>query len=102
MSYRYLLARLIAACAPLVVSFPAAADWPAGAKNQFTDECIASAQSGHSKAQLQAYCECAATKVSSEFSEAELRELGRQASPDPALRQRLIDASSSCEGQLQQ
>ncbi len=102
MSYRHLPARLFAACAPLLVSFPAAADWPAGAKSQFTEECIASAQSSHSQAQLRAYCECAATKVSSEFSEAELRELGRQASPDPALRQRLIDASSSCEAQLQQ
>jgi hypothetical protein len=102
MSHRHLLARLFAACAPLVVSFAVAADWPAGAKTQFTDECIASAQGSHSQAQLRAYCECAATEVSSEFSEAELRELGRQSSPDPALRQRLIDASSSCEAQLQQ
>ena len=102
MSYRPLLAQLLAACVPLLVSFSAAADWPAGAKNQFTEECIASAQGSHSQAQLRAYCECAATQVSSEFSEAELRELGQQASPDPALRQRLIDASSSCEVHLQQ
>nr|WP_298145624.1 hypothetical protein [uncultured Pseudomonas sp.] len=102
MNYRHLLVQSIAACAPLLLSLPAAADWPEGAKNQFTEECIASAQGSHSQAQLRAYCECAATQVSSEFSEAELRELGQQASPDPALRQRLVDASSSCETHLQQ
>lgn len=97
MNYRHLLAL----CVPLVFSLPAAAAWPASAKAQFTKECVASAQSNHSKAQLQAYCECAADKVSGEFSEAELQEMGRQSPPDPALQQRLIDASSSCNAKLE-
>lgn len=99
MSYRHLIALFV----PLAFALPAtAADWPAGAKAQFAKECVASAQSGHDKAQLQAYCECAADKISGEFSEAELQEMGRQTPPDPAMQQRLISASSSCSSKLQQ
>lgn len=97
MNHRHLLAL----CAPLLLSLPATAAWPPDATAQFTKECVASAQSNHSKAQLQAYCECAADKVSGEFSEAELQEMGRQSPPDPVLQQRLIDASSKCNAKLQ-
>ena len=100
MNYRY----LVAVFAPLAFALPAAAaeEWPAGAKAEFARECVASAQTDHSKAQLQAYCECAADKVSSQFSEAELQAMGRQSSPDPAIQQRLLQASSSCTGKLQE
>jgi hypothetical protein len=97
MNYRHLLALF----APLVLALPAsAAEWPASAKAEFARECIASAQSKHSPAQLQAYCDCAATKVSSEFSEAELQAMDQQAAPDPAMQKRLIAASNSCTSKL--
>ncbi len=99
MNYRY----LVAVFAPLAFALPAtAAEWPAGAKAEFARECVASAQSDHSKAQLQAYCECAADKVSTQFSETELQAMGRQSSPDPAMQQRLLQASSSCTAKLQE
>lgn len=99
MNYRH----LIALFAPLAFALPAAADdWPAGAKSAFVKECVANAQSNHSAAQVQAYCECAADKVSKEFSEAEMQEMNRQSPPDPALQQRLVKASSSCNATLQQ
>ncbi|MHA6495023.1 hypothetical protein ACX0MV_17515 [Pseudomonas borbori] len=97
MNYRH----LIAFFAPLAFTLPAAAEWSADATAEFTRECVASAQSDHSEAQLTAYCECAADKISSEFTEAELQAMGRQSPPDSALQQRLVNASSSCDSKLQ-
>lgn len=95
--------RLIALFAPLAFILPAAAaEWPPQAQAAFVKECVANAQSNHSAAQLQAYCECAADKVSKEFSEAEMQEINRQSPPDPALQQRLMEASSVCTATLQQ
>jgi hypothetical protein len=98
MNHRHLIALFL----PLAFALPAtAAEWPAGAKTEFVNECVAGAQSSHSKERLQAFCECAADKVSSEFSEAELEAMRSQTQPDPALQQRLITASSSCNAKLQ-
>ena len=63
---------------------------------------MAGAQSSHSPEQLQAYCECAADAVIEEFSEAEMQAMNRQSPPDPALQQRLVNASSGCRARLQQ
>ena len=99
MNYRHLLALL----APLAVALPAAADdWPPEAEASFVRECVAGAEGSHSTAQLQAYCECAADKVRQEFSAAEMQEMSRQSPPDPALQQRLVNASSGCRARLQQ
>lgn len=96
MNYRHLLALFT----PLILALPAsAAEWPAGAKNEFVRSCVASAQSRDSPAQLRAYCECAATRVSREFSEADMQAINSQ-SPDPALQGRLIEVSSNCTSQL--
>ncbi|TBU87544.1 hypothetical protein [Phytopseudomonas dryadis] len=99
MSYRH----LIALFAPLAFVLPAAAaePWTPQAKATFVQECVKGAQSDHSQAQLTAFCDCAATKVSEEFSEAEMVEMSRQSPPDPALQQRLMTASSSCNEKLQ-
>jgi hypothetical protein len=98
MNYRHLIAFVI----PLAFALPAtAAGWPESAKTEFVNECITGAQASHSKEQLQAFCECAADKVSSEFSTAELEEMRSQSQPNPALQQRLVTASSSCNAKLQ-
>lgn len=97
MTYRHLLAIAL----PLVVAVPAsAAEWSDNAKTEFVQQCIAGAPAGYEEPQLRAYCDCAATKVSQEFSEAELQKISRQSPPDPAMQQRLVNASSSCAGKL--
>ncbi|SDF87202.1 hypothetical protein D16iCDA_10220 [Pseudomonas seleniipraecipitans] len=99
MSYRH----LIALFAPLAFALPAAAaqSWSPEAKAMFVQECVKGAQAGHSEEKLTAFCDCAATKVSQEFSEAEMADMSKQVPPDPALQKRLMTASSSCNTQLQ-
>lgn len=98
MTYRLLLAFAL----PLAVALPlSAAEWSSQARAEFVQQCVAGAPSGYDQGQLKAYCECAAEKVSREFSPAELKEMSRQTPPDSALRQRLITASSSCNDKLQ-
>lgn len=98
MNYRHLIAFFI----PLAFALPAtAAGWPEGAKTEFANECIAGAQASHSKELLQAFCECAAEQVSREVSAAELEAMRSQSQPNPALQQRLVTASSSCNAKLQ-
>lgn len=98
MRYRH----LIALFAPLAFAVPVvAAEWAPDAKATFVRECVNGAQGEHTPAQLQAFCGCAADKVSSEFSEAEMQAMSRQSPPDPALQQRLVSASSSCGTHLQ-
>ena len=97
MTYRHLLALAL----PLTVALPvSAAQWSAQVKNEFVQQCVAGAPAGYEDAQLKAYCDCAADKVSAEFSEAELQEMSRQSPPDPAMQQRLVKASSSCGEKL--
>ncbi|UFQ97436.1 hypothetical protein [Pseudomonas wenzhouensis] len=97
MTYRHLLALAL----PLAVALPvSAAEWSDKAKTEFVQQCIAGAPAGYEEAQLRAYCECAANKVSQAFSEEELQAMSRQTPPDPAMQQRLVNASSSCSGNL--
>lgn len=97
MTYRHLLALAL----PLAVALPvSAAEWSDNAKTEFVQQCIAGAPAGYEEPQLRAYCDCAATKVSQEFSEAELQEISRQSPPDPTMQQRLVNASSSCGEKL--
>lgn len=97
MTYRHLLAFAL----PLAVALPvSAAEWSAQATNEFVQQCVAGAPQGYGEAQLKAYCDCAADKVSAEFSEAELQALTQQSPPDPAMQQRLVTASSSCSDEL--
>lgn len=97
MNHRHLLA-----CAlPLAVALPlSAAEWTAQAKAEFVQHCVNGAPAGYQQPRLQAYCDCAASKVSQEFSEAEVQEISRQSPPDAALQQRLVAATGSCAGKL--
>jgi hypothetical protein len=97
MTYRHPLALAL----PLAVALPvSAAEWSDDAKTEFVQQCIAGAPAGYEEPQLRAYCDCAATSVSKEFSEAELQEMSRQSPPDPTMQQRLVNASSSCGEKL--
>ncbi|WP_339525480.1 hypothetical protein [Pseudomonas sp. EA_35y_Pfl2_R111] len=98
MNYRHLIALFV----PLAFALPsiAAEPWPADAKAEFVKECVAGAPDGHATNNLTAYCECAAEKVSNEFSEADMQAMARQSPPDSAMQQRLIKASASCENHL--
>lgn len=97
MTYRHLLAVAL----PLVVALPvSAAEWSDKAKTEFVQQCIAGAPAGYEEPQLRAYCDCAATRVSQEFTEQELQAMSSQSSPDKAMQQRLVKASSSCSGEL--
>ena len=74
MTYRHLLALAL----PLAVALPvSAAEWSDDAKTEFVQQCIAGAPAVYEEPQLRAYCDCAATNVSKEFSEAELQEISR-------------------------
>jgi hypothetical protein len=97
MTYRHLLAVAL----PLALALPvSAAEWSDKAKSDFVQQCIAGAPAGYEEPQLRAYCDCAATRVSEEFSEQELQAMSRQSPPDAALQQRLVKASSTCSGEL--
>lgn len=99
MTYRHLFAFAL----PLAVALPlSAAEWSAEAKTEFVQQCVAGAPAGYDEAQLKDYCDCAAGKVSAEFSEAELHEMTQQSPPDGAMQQRLVNASASCGEKLKQ
>ena len=93
---------LIALFVPMLVGLPAvAAEWPAGERDHFIQECQTSAQASIAPEKLQRYCSCAADKVSNEFSRAELDELKAQKTPLPQeTHQRLLKVSQSCLSQL--
>ncbi|PAU59712.1 hypothetical protein BZL41_16400 [Pseudomonas sp. PIC25] len=94
---------LLALFASLAVTLPAvAADWPAGGKADFIKECVASSKATHGEDAAKDYCECAADKVSDEFSEAEMEELHSKTGITPQMQQRLVSASSSCLSELNQ
>ena len=95
---RYL--KLITASAALAFALPAAADWTPQARSAFVQQCVSGAQGSHGSDQLQAYCECAADRVSAEFSEKEVQEMGSQGASTPEVRQRLMNASASCNSHL--
>jgi hypothetical protein len=96
---RYL--KLLTAGAALAMALPAlAADWTPQARTAFVQQCVSGAQGSHGKEQLQSYCECAADKVSAEFSEEEIQNMGTQGASDPKVRERLMAASSSCNSNL--
>ncbi|KHL69038.1 MULTISPECIES: hypothetical protein [Pseudomonas] len=73
-----------------------AANWPDAARKQFVDECVRSADANTPPAKARAYCECSAERVSSEFSDAEIRQLQGQANLDDRTRERLGQAASQC------
>ncbi|MFZ6050228.1 hypothetical protein ACFW0H_29420 [Pseudomonas sp. CR3202] len=93
---------LIALFAPLLIGLPVvAAEWPAGERDLFIQECKSSAQANLAADKLQRYCSCAADQVSAEFSGAELEALKTQKTPLPErTHQRLLKVSQSCLSQL--
>ncbi|GIZ12613.1 hypothetical protein [Pseudomonas sp. NCCP-436] len=97
MPYRHLLALAL----PFSIVLSAgAAEWSAQARSEFVQQCVAGAPTGYQEAKLKAYCDCAADKVSAEFSESELQAMTRQSPMDPAMQQRLQKASGSCATKL--
>ncbi|MCY1210929.1 hypothetical protein D9M68_300640 [compost metagenome] len=93
---------LIAVFAFVLTGLPAVAgEWPTGEREHFIQECKTSAQANIPVDKLQRYCSCAADRVSSEFSGAELEALKTQKTPLPdQTNQRLIKVSQSCLSQL--
>ena len=94
--------KLIVLFVPMLIGLPAiAGDWPAGEREQFVDDCVNGAQASVPKDRLQRYCACAADKVGSEFSTAELDAMKAQKTPLPqTVHQRLMRASKNCLSQL--
>lgn len=93
---------LIAFFVSVLIGLPAlAGEWPTGEREHFIQECRTSAQANIPVDKLQRYCNCAADRVSSEFSGAELEVLKTQKTPLPEqIQQRLIKVSQSCLSQL--
>jgi hypothetical protein len=92
-------ASLIALAAPLFVAFSAnAAQWPAGAKEEFTSQCVTSAKANVPAEKAETYCGCAAEKVGMEFSSAEIQAMQDKKGTDvtPEMKERLGKASNSC------
>jgi hypothetical protein len=86
---------------PLMLSAPLmAGEWPAGAKSQFISECQRSATAGTPPAKSEAYCTCAAERVSDEFSDAEIKQLQGENALDADTRERLGQAASACLSHL--
>lgn len=96
-------APLIACFVPLALALSAhAGQWPAGAKEQFTQQCVDGAKANVPASKALAYCDCAAEQVGNEFTTEELASMqGKPASTiSPATRERLGKASTRCLAKL--
>ncbi|WP_044871160.1 hypothetical protein [Pseudomonas sp. LFM046] len=93
---------LIALFVSMLIGLPAiGADWPAGEREKFMQDCQSSGQATVAPDKLQRYCGCAADKISNEFSREELDRLKGQKTPLPEETQaRLVKVSQSCLSQL--
>lgn len=90
---------LSALLAPLALSlsFAAQADWPAGTRDTYMNDCLATASQSVDAKQAKAHCECGADVIEKKFSTEEIKALNdRQTPPSDALRQRLVQAVGSC------
>ncbi|BAN46168.1 hypothetical protein [Metapseudomonas resinovorans] len=85
-----------------VISLPAiAAQWPAGERERFVQDCKSATQAKIEEDNLERYCGCAADKVGNDLSDAELQKLAGQKTPLPeSLQKRLEAVSKSCLSQL--
>lgn len=93
------LYRLLTLAAPIALLLPlsAQAAWPAGARDQYMNECVATASQNVDQAAAQAHCTCGANVIEKKFSTAETQELNSQTAEGGALRARLLkEIDASC------
>jgi hypothetical protein len=93
------LYRLLTLAAPIAMLLPlsAQAAWPSGARDQYMNECIATATQSVDKATAQTHCTCGANVIEKKFSTAETKELNSQTAEGGALRARLLkEIDASC------
>lgn len=89
-----LCAVAIAAALPLA----AHAEWPAGARDTYMSECLATASQNVDKTQAEKHCECGADVIEKNFSADEINALNnRETAPPAALRERLLQSVAVCK-----
>ena len=84
---------------PVVVAMPLAAhaEWPAGSRDTYMDECLATARQNVDSSLAEKHCECGADVIEKNFSSEEITALNdRQTPPPAALRERLVQSVAVC------
>lgn len=84
---------------PAFIAMPllAQAEWPAGTRATYMDECLATARQNVDSEQAEKHCQCGADVIEKNFSSAEIKTLNDRQTPPPAdLRERLIQAVAAC------
>lgn len=90
------LLRLLAIAAALPLA--AQAEWPAGSRDTYMDECLATASQNVDKGQAEKHCECGADVIEKNFTREEILTLNdRQNAPPAALRERLLQSVAVCK-----
>ena len=92
----------LGACLALALPFAAqAAEWPAGAKEEYMTQCqVAAKQQGVNDNTALAHCTCGAKVIQEKFSTAEINQLNDKTTEPPmALRQKLLNEVLVCKNQ---
>ncbi|WP_426198822.1 hypothetical protein [Pseudomonas sp. DC3200b2] len=90
---------LIRAALPLAMLCPlmAHAAWPGGAREQYMNDCVATARQQVDASTATAHCSCGADVIERQFSTAEIQQLMSKAPPPTVeLRDRLQKEVSVC------
>lgn len=93
------LCLLAIAALPLVaMPFAVQAEWPAGARDAYMNECMATASQNVDTSQAEKHCLCGADVIEKEFSSEEINALNdRQTPPSADLRERLLLSVAACK-----
>ena len=93
--------RLLALAAPLALLLPLSAqadNWPKGMKQKFMTDCVQAASQSIDKNAAQQHCSCGASKLSENFTTAELNKLmDAKTLPSEALRKKAGEVIQSCK-----
>lgn len=82
---------------PLTAHAAAPSNWPAGSRDSFIKDCSEAASRNVDPKTAKAHCECGANKINAELSTAEIKELMTNQNADIKLKQKAVDAISSCK-----
>ena len=91
---------LLSAALPLALLAPltAQAQWPAGAREQYMSDCVATATQSVSTERATAHCACGAEVIDKKFSTEEIQQLMSKAPPPTVtLRDRLQKEVAVCK-----
>ena len=98
------MTHLLAFAAPLALLLPlsAQAAWPKDLKAQYTAQCVPAAAKTIGEKAAKVHCECGATKIGENFTQAEIKELmSKEGAKNPELQQKALNAIAECKASPQ-